>query len=271
MSNEIQVVEYEGRRVLTTAQIAQSYGTESKIINQNFNRNKERYTEGKHYYSLAGKDKENLLCELQIEVSKKDHSILYLWTEKGAWLHAKSLNTDKAWNAYELLVDDYYRIKEQVQTKLLPTTYKEALLALVEQVEITEKLEKDKKLLEAEVTYKEDVIIGLVDEISLAEKRQILNRVVRKGGVRKAQDRWRELYKQFENKQRINLDLRYSKHQKNKDLPKVTNKVEYIELLLGKLPELYEIACKLYENEVRKLVQEMYELNSKSEVNGEAV
>jgi hypothetical protein len=34
---------------------------------------------------------------------------LYLWTEKGALLQAKSLNTDKAWEMYENLVDDYYR------------------------------------------------------------------------------------------------------------------------------------------------------------------
>lgn len=37
---------------------------------------------------------------------------LYLWTEKGALLHAKSLNTDKVWEVY-YLVDFYFRAKEQ--------------------------------------------------------------------------------------------------------------------------------------------------------------
>ena len=37
---------------------------------------------------------------------------LYLWTEKGALLHAKSLNTDKAWQVYDYLVDFYFRAKE---------------------------------------------------------------------------------------------------------------------------------------------------------------
>lgn len=37
---------------------------------------------------------------------------LYLWTEKGALLHAKSLNTDKAWEVYDYLVDFYFRAKE---------------------------------------------------------------------------------------------------------------------------------------------------------------
>ena len=35
----------------------------------------------------------------------KRTSHLYLWTEKGALLHAKSLNTDKAWEVYDYLVD----------------------------------------------------------------------------------------------------------------------------------------------------------------------
>lgn len=37
---------------------------------------------------------------------------LYLWTERGALLHAKSLNTDKAWAVYEQLVETYFRVKQ---------------------------------------------------------------------------------------------------------------------------------------------------------------
>ena len=32
--------------------------------------------------------------------------------KKGALLHAKSLNTDKAWEVYDYLVDFYFRAKE---------------------------------------------------------------------------------------------------------------------------------------------------------------
>ena len=42
---------------------------------------------------------------------------LYLWTEKGALLHAKSLNTDKAWEVYDYLVDFYFRVKEEPVVK----------------------------------------------------------------------------------------------------------------------------------------------------------
>lgn len=114
MSN-LTPIEQNGMRVLTTSQLAESYGADKQLIVNNFNRNKERYKAGKHFMALHGDEKKNFLCENQIDFSNKDHSILYLWTEKGAWLHAKSLNTDEAWEAYEMLVDEYYAIKEQAQ------------------------------------------------------------------------------------------------------------------------------------------------------------
>ncbi|QNR65488.1 Rha family transcriptional regulator [Paenibacillus peoriae] len=190
-------------------------------------------------------------------------------TEEAYALIAMSYVTPKAMKAKVKFINEFNRMRQALQNtskNLLPTTYKEALLALVEQVEANEKLEADKKLLEVEITHKEDVIIGLVDEISLAEKRQILNRVVRKGGLNKVQDRWGELYKQFGLKYHLNLKLRYKKYKSNKEnKPKVYSKLEYIDKVMNKLPELYEIACKLYENDVKELVKEMYELNSAGE------
>ena len=52
--NDIQKVEYNGIIVLTTQQIAEAYGTEGKVILNNFNNNKDRYIEGKHYICLIG-------------------------------------------------------------------------------------------------------------------------------------------------------------------------------------------------------------------------
>ena len=111
--NQLQIIVHDNRRVLTTNQLAESYGADSKIISNNFMRNRERYTEGKHFICLTGDDLKQFKAnhqndELPININK-----LYLWTEKGAWLHAKSLNTDKAWDAYEMLVDEYYKVIEQ--------------------------------------------------------------------------------------------------------------------------------------------------------------
>lgn len=110
----LKVVEYQNIRVLTTQQIAEAYGTDPKVISNNFNRNKERYTEGKHFIYLEGEDKRDFLDHHQIEDGSKNAGKFYLWTEKGAFLHAKSLNTDKAWEIYDHLVDTYFEVKKPV-------------------------------------------------------------------------------------------------------------------------------------------------------------
>ena len=52
--NKLIVTEYQNQRILTTSQLAESYETTGEIISNNFNRNKDRYQEGKHFYCLEG-------------------------------------------------------------------------------------------------------------------------------------------------------------------------------------------------------------------------
>lgn len=114
---KLQINKHNGHRVLTTSQLAEAYGTTSDKISYNFNYNERRYQKGKHFFLLVGEDLKTFKeanREFQGSINK-----LYLWTEKGAWLHAKSLNTDEAWEAYETLVDDYYRVKDE-QLNLSP-------------------------------------------------------------------------------------------------------------------------------------------------------
>lgn len=110
--NNLTVTEYKNIRVLTTSQIAEAYETNTDVITKNFNRNKDRYIEGKHYICLEGDDLKAFKTNGQIDLSSRINK-LYLWTEKGAFLHAKSLNTDKAWEVYDRLVDEYFE-KPQV-------------------------------------------------------------------------------------------------------------------------------------------------------------
>lgn len=110
----LQIIEYKNQRILTTSQLAEKYEVDQQLLINNFNRNKSRYKEGKHYIALTGKEKRDFIDQNQIDLSLKNAHVLYLWTEKGAWMHAKSLNTDKAWDAYESLVDDYYRKNQQL-------------------------------------------------------------------------------------------------------------------------------------------------------------
>ena len=138
--NELKAIDYKKQRVLTTNQLAESYETDRRIISNNFTRNKERYEVGKHYYILKGDDLKSFKGCHQFDESLKTTSILYLWTERGAFLHAKSLNTDKAWEVYDSLVEHYFKSRE-AKLNALPTSYKEALLQLVSEIEEKEKLQ----------------------------------------------------------------------------------------------------------------------------------
>lgn len=107
---QLQVVEHRDMRVLTTSQLAEAFDTNNKIITRNFQRNQKHYIPEEHYFALSGEALRQFKAERQNDATLKYVSVLYLWTEKGAWLHAKSLNSDRSWEAFHSLVDNYYNL-----------------------------------------------------------------------------------------------------------------------------------------------------------------
>lgn len=116
--NDLKVIEYRNIRVLTTQQLAEAYEADKDMITRNYNRNKERYQEGKHFICLKGDELRDFRANGQIDLLPNLNT-LYLWTEKGAFLHAKSLNTDKAWEVYDQLVDSYFTRKPLTQLEII--------------------------------------------------------------------------------------------------------------------------------------------------------
>lgn len=100
----LQAIEVRGVRVLTSKQLSECYGTTTDCIKQNFKTNRERFVDGKHYISLTGDNLRSFKNEVAESRSVNDNQVrishlvdgrashLYLWTEKGAHLDAKSLN-----------------------------------------------------------------------------------------------------------------------------------------------------------------------------------
>lgn len=128
--NVPKIIERAGERVLTTAQLAEAYETDVKEISYNFSNNKNRYVEGKHFYCLTRDalrkfKRDSVISGIAIP---KNVNRYYLWTERGALLHAKSLNTDKAWAVYDFLVEYYFR-KSALPPKLPTAPPKEPLTA----------------------------------------------------------------------------------------------------------------------------------------------
>jgi hypothetical protein len=112
MDNKLIPIDYKGQRILTTELIAQSYEVEERKITDNFNNNKKRYTEGKHYFLLKGEELKLFKSNNEIFCIAPNVNKLYIWTERGALFHAKSLNTDRAWEIYEELEDTYFKVQE---------------------------------------------------------------------------------------------------------------------------------------------------------------
>lgn len=111
--NGLTIIEREGKRVLTTQQLAEAYGVDDKKIRDNFTNNKSRYIEGKHFIKLEGEELKQFKNDTEIfGVVGERTSSVYLWTEAGTLHHAKSLGTDKAWDVFEQLEDTYFRVKE---------------------------------------------------------------------------------------------------------------------------------------------------------------
>lgn len=133
-------------------------------------------------------------------------------------------------------------IEEQKEKQLLLEDNKEKELKIEKQV--------------VEIEHKEDVIIGLTDNIDLATKRQRITQIIRYGANGRYPDRYSMLYKEFELKYHIDLYRRLNNAEVKKMKPKVNTKMKYIDTVMNKIPELYEICCKLFETDVDKLKQQ---------------
>lgn len=139
--DEIPVLEWQGVRVVTTETLARGYGTTPIRIQQNYNRNEERFVEGKHFFKIKGDEIKSLrLSFSELQISPKTRSLI-LWTERGAARMSKIVDTEQAWAFFEKLEDSYFRQKEQ-QPVAIPQTLPEALRLAAELAEQKMQLEQ---------------------------------------------------------------------------------------------------------------------------------
>ena len=109
-------VEYRAERVLTTEQLAQAYECEPNNIKKNFNSNKEHFEEGRHYYKIEGDALNDLRVTFSdLQISPKTRC-LYLWTRRGASRHSKMLGTDRAWEMFDALEENYFNPRPKALT-----------------------------------------------------------------------------------------------------------------------------------------------------------
>jgi phage antirepressor YoqD-like protein len=136
--------QYKEKIVLTTKELAEFYGVKPIKIQQNFNNNKNQYTENIDYILISKSNKEYS----KFSNSENSQRPIYLWTESGALKHAKSIGTSEAWDVYNKLVKSYFKLKEiQEKQYNIPQSYAEALLEAGRLALENEKLEAEKQVL----------------------------------------------------------------------------------------------------------------------------
>ncbi len=201
-------IENEGKRVLTTAQLAESYETTEKRISENFTRNEEHYVEGKHFYCLTGNELKEFLysanCGLQ---NSSKIRTLYLWTEKGALLHAKSLNTDKAWEVYDFLVENYFRV-QQVQKKQMSQA--EIIAAMANNAVALEKRITEQEIAIAGTNQRIDDMCEIMKPVS-DDWRPAMNKLVNRiaySAEYPINELWTDIYDEVDIRGGVHLDTR---------------------------------------------------------------
>ncbi|MFA1419571.1 ORF6N domain-containing protein [Enterococcus faecalis] len=136
--NTPRIIEMNNQRLLTTEQLAEFYGASEKQIKQNFNNNKGRFAEGKHFYRLEGQELKDFKNRVEnFDLVGRNANSLILWTKQGAGRHSKMLGTDRAWDMFDELEENYFNKQPK-----LPTSQRElAILALSANEETNERVD----------------------------------------------------------------------------------------------------------------------------------
>lgn len=110
-----------------------------------------------------------------------------------------------------------------------------------------------------EILHQKEVITGLTDDVDVYKKRSIINRICkrRQGNYT---NRYKELYKCFRESYHVDLEARCEGFnlRQNKKKDKLTT-IAYAEQF-GFIDNLFECCAKLYETEVKEVLNQMIEV-----------
>jgi prophage antirepressor-like protein len=115
------------------------------------------------------------------------------------------------------------------------------------------------------IAEKQDVINAISRNVPAPTKRMMLNRVMRRRSPELSQSRWSYLYARFEEIYHKNVKIRMKNYNAEPGHRKCTSILDFIDIGLNMLDELYDLAVKLFESDFTQLMQEMHLLRMTDE------
>lgn len=111
-----------------------------------------------------------------------------------------------------------------------------------------------------EIEHKEDVIITLTKDVTIAEKRQRINDIVRYGAKGRFGERWGLLYKEFDSKFHINTKRRLENAKERGEVKQSMTRMDYICDVLELTSELFDLATVVFEADYIEMLQDYIEV-----------
>ena len=130
----------------------------------------------------------------------------------------------------------------------------------IEEQKERQQLMIEKQKLEEEVIHKDDIINGLTQNVTLADQRQRINRVIRHGAKGRYAERYALLYKEFEDKYHVSLTKRMKRDIENGVCRKSINRMDYICDVMNMTDELYQLLAKVFGSEFKDLTGYIHDL-----------
>lgn len=175
------------------------------------------------------------------------------------WVTAEVLPTIRKTGGYinhgqeDLFVDTYMPFLDENYKNL----FKLNLQALDQQ---NKTIRKQKVIIE---TQKQDIkdfqeaLDAYTKDVPLATKRMLINRLIRFPGTNFGL-RWMVLYREFDNVYHMSVKTRMNKYNAT-HTPMCKSQMEFIDLHLGMVNELFDLAVKLFKSDYEALIQQMYD------------
>lgn len=175
------------------------------------------------------------------------------------WVTAEVLPTIRKTGGYinqgqeDLFIDTYMPFLDENYKNL----FKLNLQALDQQ---NKTIRKQKIIIETQkqdIKDFQEVLDAYTKDVPLATKRMLINRLIRFPGTNFGL-RWMVLYREFDNVYHMSVKARMNKYNAT-HTPMCKSQMEFIDLHLGMVNELFDLAVKLFKSDYEALIQQMYD------------